>query len=97
MGTVVDLNSLGLGQPSSTREDFLRVIKKLENLIINTHQSNTVKITHDDILPFSFAPLENIREDLAVEGYTSEEIDREIRALSELPQYAKDSQRNKSS
>ena|SRR3989338_10120897 len=80
--TKVDFNFIGWIKSSFVGES------------LTTTDSKKV-ITHDDILPFSFAPLDQIRNDLAEAGYTAKEVDREIEALSELPQYAKKNLRNK--
>ena len=45
-------------------------------------------LTHDEIPTFSFAPLDEIRKDLAEAGHSEEEIESTIVGLSELPEYA---------
>lgn len=81
-------------KPMSTPGDvFVGWLKeKITPVTVSLGKEQT--FTHEDIQTFSFAPLDQIRKDLAEEGYTQSEIDREIEALSELPQYAK-GKRNK--
>ncbi len=53
-------------------------------------------LRHEDIPVFSFAPLEQIRQDLLDAGYSHEEVDSTIAGLKQLPEY-ENSQRDTTS
>lgn len=52
-------------------------------------------ITHKDIPVFEFRPLEEIRSMLEEAGYSQQEVEGTISGLSELPEYASQSNINK--
>ncbi len=45
-------------------------------------------VTHDDIPMSSFASLDKIKIDMELQGFSPEEIEKNIAGLSELPEYA---------